>query len=61
MLKNITTIETVQGISFVYPEETYNLGYCENFTQVFGSNCLLYLLPIFSAKGDGVIFPIMEM
>ncbi|KAI9159528.1 Palmitoyltransferase [Blastocladiella emersonii ATCC 22665] len=38
----------------------YKLGVWANITSVFGPNPLLWLLPVDSARGDGLAFPINE-
>jgi len=35
----------------------YDIGPYENFAQVFGTNALLWPIPISSAKGNGVVWP----
>ena len=36
--------------------EEYNLGRRKNWLQLFGGNALLWLLPVFTSKGDGFEF-----
>ncbi|KAK9737413.1 DHHC palmitoyltransferase [Popillia japonica] len=57
MLKNQTTLEAIAEPMFI-DNCTYDLGTAENFFEVFGYNCCLWCLPIPSALGNGVHFPI---
>jgi len=34
----------------------YDIGFCENFTQIFGNNPLCWFLPIPSGKGNGAVW-----
>ena len=36
---------------------SYDLGPWENWKQIFGSNYLLWFLPVFSSIGDGYSYP----
>uniref|UniRef100_A0A914VMJ4 Palmitoyltransferase n=1 Tax=Plectus sambesii TaxID=2011161 RepID=A0A914VMJ4_9BILA len=58
--KNQSTIESFRAPVFTYgPDKNgYNLGIRRNYREVFGSNRLLWFLPIFSATGDGIAFPV---
>jgi len=38
----------------------YNLGVRRNWRSVFGSNPLLWFLPVFTAEGDGIVFETVE-
>ena len=63
MKRNATTIETLNEISRmrkdrIPPVNPYNLGRKENFREVFGDNPLLWFLPIFTSRGNGLSFPV---
>ncbi|GJQ83197.1 hypothetical protein Trydic_g18223 [Trypoxylus dichotomus] len=57
MLRNQTTLEALNEPVFV-ENCTFDLGPTENFFEVFGYNCCLWFLPLPSALGNGVNFPI---
>eukprot|EP01102_Stenamoeba_stenopodia_P003254 TRINITY_DN13198_c0_g1_i1.p1 TRINITY_DN13198_c0_g1~~TRINITY_DN13198_c0_g1_i1.p1 ORF type:complete len:410 (-),score=46.96 TRINITY_DN13198_c0_g1_i1:32-1261(-) len=38
-------------------KHVWNVGKEKNFTQIFGEDRLLWLLPVFTSDGDGVHFP----
>ncbi|CAD5114253.1 DgyrCDS3394 [Dimorphilus gyrociliatus] len=38
-------------------KDAYNLGKLANFKEVFGENKNLWVLPVFTSAGDGVVFP----
>jgi len=52
---NLTTIEHVEK-KVVPMKHQYNLGFRRNFVEIFGSNPLLWLLPIWTSHGDGITF-----
>lgn len=59
---NVTTLESSRPVGLVgtVPNyETFDLGWHENFTQVFGDSKWRKFLPIFTSKGDGLSFPIL--
>ncbi|KAJ8970232.1 hypothetical protein NQ317_015672 [Molorchus minor] len=62
LFRNKTTLERLQAKTFTGTGEhpNYDLGCLRNFTEVFGTNCILWPCPIFSGKGDGVMFPVVE-
>uniref|UniRef100_A0A915E1T5 Palmitoyltransferase n=1 Tax=Ditylenchus dipsaci TaxID=166011 RepID=A0A915E1T5_9BILA len=57
--KNKTTNETFGPPRFSYgvDKNIYNLGCKRNFREVFGSNSLLWFIPVFTSTGDGMLFP----
>jgi palmitoyltransferase len=55
VLRNSTTLEHLEKHSA--KNNPYNLGWYKNICQVFGSNPLLWLIPIRTSQGDGVVFP----
>jgi len=54
---NQTTIEIMEK-SKSSGNNIYNLGYGRNFREVFGDNPLLWFVPVFTSKGDGLSFPV---
>jgi len=55
IIYNSTTLEHLEKRSrFNSP---YDMGWRSNFVQVFGSNPLLWLLPVMNSYGDGITFP----
>jgi hypothetical protein len=54
---NQTTIEIMEK-SKSRAGNLYNLGWSHNFREVFGDNPLLWFIPVFTTKGDGLSFPI---
>ncbi|XP_064456937.1 palmitoyltransferase ZDHHC2-like [Ornithodoros turicata] len=57
VLANSTTLENMRDPVFKVREDSFNIGWRENFLEVFGSNPLLWLIPVFSTRGDGARFP----
>lgn len=55
MLNNLTTIEYREKKEEM-TENKYNIGYLENFKQVFGNNIFLWLLPVRGTAEDGGYF-----
>jgi len=57
---NQTTVESVRPTRFSYGNDKYGyyLGIRRNFLQVFGSNSLLWFLPVYSSDGDGTAYPL---
>ncbi|KAK9869348.1 hypothetical protein WA026_003105 [Henosepilachna vigintioctopunctata] len=60
LMKNQTTVERIQKPVFKsnLSIESYNIGVKNNFLEVFGNNVILWWFPIFTAKGDGIHFPV---
>jgi palmitoyltransferase len=54
VLYNMSTIEYVEKKAGV--QHPYNLGFAQNVVEIFGSNPLLWLLPIWTTPGDGISF-----
>ena len=52
VFQNVTTLE--DGEWEVNP---FDLGWKENFLQVFGKDISLWFFPVPSSKGDGVLYP----
>jgi len=52
---NLTTIEHLEKRS--RRTNPFDLGWRKNFVEVFGSNPLLWLVPVWTSKGDGITFP----
>jgi len=57
--RNLTTMEAFRPPYFAYGKDKkgFNLGARINFLQVFGDNWKLWFLPVFTTKGDGIIWP----
>ncbi|XP_046906393.1 palmitoyltransferase ZDHHC15B-like isoform X2 [Hypomesus transpacificus] len=57
--RNRSTLESLLAPFFPHgPDRSYfNVGARENFLEVFGDDKRLWLLPVFSSKGDGQNFP----
>jgi len=55
VLSNQTTIEALEKKS--KGENVYNIGPFANFQQVFGTNGMLWFLPVSNSVGDGLVFP----
>jgi len=57
--KNQTTAESSRAPIFPYgpDKKGYDLGLRRNFREIFGSQPLLWLLPIFTSRGNGTTFP----
>jgi palmitoyltransferase len=53
--RNQSTVESFRPPIFAYglDRRGYNLGFKNNFKEVFGKNVLLWFIPIFSARGNG--------
>jgi len=51
---NMTTIEHIEKRSRF--SNLFDLGTWRNFAEVFGNNPLLWFLPVWSSKGDGLAF-----
>nr|CAX82594.1 putative palmitoyltransferase ZDHHC20 [Schistosoma japonicum] len=61
VFKNKSTLEYFRAPNFRHNGHRiygFNLGWKNNFLQVFGSNIKYWLLPVFSSQGDGVSFRI---
>jgi len=56
-LMNQTTIEAMEKKSNLYTGNIYHLGSYRNFIEVFGDNPLLWFIPVFTSKGNGLSFP----
>merc|ERR1712137_521670 len=53
IFNNFTTLDDMNaGVKNIY-----NVGYRENFEQVFGKQKLLWFVPVFTSEGDGCHFP----
>jgi len=52
VLRNVTTLESFDKNK----PNPYDLGWHDNFEQVFGSSPLLYFLPVRSTIGNGLSF-----
>lgn len=69
LLGNETTLEQLdrerikernrksKGIIEEIPKNIYNVGWKNNFIQVFGKNPMLWLIPVQTCIGDGYSFP----
>lgn len=59
---NRTTLESFRAPIFEYASDkhAYDLGYCKNLKEVFGDDLELWVLPISTSNGDGVVFPMRE-
>jgi len=55
VFRNLTTIEHVEKKASAQ-KHPYNLGWRRNFVDVFGTNPLLWLLPVWTTQGDGITF-----
>lgn len=38
-------------------KNAYNIGCCTNLKEVFGDNFILWIIPVRTSRGDGVVFP----
>lgn len=54
---NQTTIEVMEK-SKQRGGNMYNLGRAHNFKEIFGDNPLLWFVPVFTTKGDGLSYPV---
>uniref|UniRef100_A0A0K0EHM7 Palmitoyltransferase n=1 Tax=Strongyloides stercoralis TaxID=6248 RepID=A0A0K0EHM7_STRER len=56
--RNLTTNESYRSPFFTFgaSKKEYNISLRHNFSEVFGSNILLWFIPIWTSKGDGFIF-----
>jgi len=59
VVRNLTTIEHLEKRS--RSSNPFDLGWKRNFTEVFGSNPFLWLVPVWSSKGDGITFPSLTL
>ncbi|KAH7947984.1 palmitoyltransferase ZDHHC20-B [Rhipicephalus sanguineus] len=56
--RNETTLEKMRGAMFQEPGDSFDLGNrYRNFTEVFGPQKSLWMIPVFTSVGDGVRFP----
>jgi len=55
---NQTTVESIRPTMFSYGPDKYGyyLDVKRNFLQIFGSNALLWFIPVFSSDGDGTVW-----
>ena len=60
VIHNRTTLESFRPPVFqIGPDKNgFSLGKFNNFQEVFGDNRKLWLLPLYSSLGDGVVFPV---
>nr|XP_023021979.1 probable palmitoyltransferase ZDHHC20 [Leptinotarsa decemlineata] len=58
LCKNQTTLDALQPIYFLYRHVTFDLGVYENICDVLGDKWILWLVPVFTTKGDGCTFKI---
>lgn len=58
-LFNKSTLENMQPprVSGSSSNAPYFVSFRRNVQQVFGKNCLLAFVPVFSSQGDGVVYP----
>ncbi|KAH7946818.1 palmitoyltransferase ZDHHC2 [Rhipicephalus sanguineus] len=56
-LSNETTLEQMRAVVFRDTDDSFDLGYWQNFAQVFGTRMSLWMLPVFTSVGDGLRFP----
>ncbi|XP_077539773.1 palmitoyltransferase ZDHHC15A-like [Haemaphysalis longicornis] len=54
---NVTTLEGLRPAVFKDPRDSFDVGWRDNFAEVFGRRKALWLLPVFTALGDGAHFP----
>lgn len=54
---NQTTLESLRSPRFVDKGDTFDIGRCNNFVEVFGHTWLLWLFPVLTSLGDGSRFP----
>lgn len=59
VFRNLTTIEHVEK-KVAPSKHPYNLGATRNFAEVFGGNPLLWMLPFWTTRGDGIAFPVQH-
>jgi palmitoyltransferase len=52
---NQSTIEVMEKKS--KRGNIYNLGWRRNYTEIFGDNPLLWVIPVYTSKGDGLTYP----
>lgn len=52
--QNVTTIEHVEKKTAA--KSQFNLGVRRNYLEIFGPNPLLWLLPVWTSRGDGVTY-----
>eukprot|EP01124_Arcella_intermedia_P037132 TRINITY_DN9873_c0_g1_i3.p1 TRINITY_DN9873_c0_g1~~TRINITY_DN9873_c0_g1_i3.p1 ORF type:complete len:289 (-),score=47.59 TRINITY_DN9873_c0_g1_i3:89-928(-) len=52
VFKNVTTLESFDG-----ERSPYDLGFKENWRQVFGKSPWLWFVPVANMQGDGLSFP----
>lgn len=57
VFSNRTTLENMRRPTFKVPEDSFDIGSCQNFMEVFGDNPCVWPLPVFSSRGDGARFP----
>ncbi|PAA78942.1 hypothetical protein BOX15_Mlig006787g1, partial [Macrostomum lignano] len=58
-LLNLTTLESFRAPMFEFgpDKRAYHAGLKNNFKQVFGNDRLMWLLPMYSSQGSGLVFP----
>ncbi|XP_070395688.1 palmitoyltransferase ZDHHC15A-like [Dermacentor albipictus] len=54
---NVTTLEDLRPHQFKDRRDSFDVGCCNNIAEVFGRRKALWLLPVFTALGDGTRFP----
>ncbi|KAH7961898.1 palmitoyltransferase ZDHHC20-A [Rhipicephalus sanguineus] len=54
---NQTTLESLRSPRFVDKGDTFDIGRCNNFVEVFGHTWLLWQFPVLTSLGDGSRFP----
>lgn len=59
VVTNRTTLESFRAPIFESGSDKhgYDLGYCENLKEVFGDDPEMWLIPVNTSRGDGVVFP----
>ncbi|XP_055346063.1 palmitoyltransferase ZDHHC20-B-like [Paramacrobiotus metropolitanus] len=59
-LVNRSTIESYRSPIFAggIDKNGFHLGHYNNFTQIFGDNWLLWFIPVFTSKGNGLEYPV---